>query len=539
MGQAHRVISQHTHPTIKAYADKIGADFIIINKQLISQTTPHYEKFQIYHLLNKYHRIIYVDTDIIIRSDCPDLFKIVPEDHLAAFNEAPYADRTNAMKGIAEEYGVKLDKWDGQYYNSGVMVISRRHKDLFQKPTAEIMNFFEQSYLNLQFYTNRIKIYGKLKIHDLNHQFNRMTCLDPFIGESRLASYIVHYAGAPELQMMLGIMIKDIEQWQKDHPKYEYKKNIAISVHGGLGDEVCAEPAIRYIVEKAYKDSNVHIITWFPRLFLHLAAPVYQMGEFKGEQDTTYFKMDTLAPHGHPAWRHMSPNLIHTVDYTSIMCLKKVIPDEHKQIKLQVEPEDEQEVQKIVGEVNWSNTVLIHPGKGWPTKTFPEPYWNEIIEKLSHQHQVILIGKDISDEQGSIKISIPKNVKDARNLLGLGGLITIISKAHTLLSNDSAPIHLAGAFDNWIILIPTCKHPDHVLPYRNNGNRHYKTMAIYKKLTCEMVDDRPTQLVTQTIDQIPGGDLMVYLPEIDDVITAVHKSFGLAISCDQIAQAVV
>jgi hypothetical protein len=249
------------------------------------------------------------------------------------------------------------------------------------------------------------------------------------------------------------------------------------------------------------------------------------MGEFKGEQDTSYFRMDTLAPYGHLAWRHMSPNLIHTVDYTSIMCLKKVIPDEWKQIKLQVEPEDLEEVHKIVGDVNWTNTVLIHPGKGWPSKTFPEPYWNEIIERISTEHDVILIGKDISDEQGSIKLNVPKGVKDARNLLSLGGLIAIISKAHTLLSNDSAPIHIAGAFDNNIILIPTCKHPDHVLPYRDNGNRHYKAIAIYKGLTCEMVDDRPTQLTTQTIDKIPGGDLMKFLPDVDHVVHVVNKSF--------------
>jgi hypothetical protein len=130
---------------------------------------------------------------------------------------------------------------------------------------------------------------------------------------------------------------------------------------------------------------------------------------------------------------------------------------------------------------------------------------------------------DVSDEQGVLDVDVPEGVYDTRNLLTLGGLIAVISRTHTLLSNDSAPVHLAGAFNNYIILIPTCKHPDHVLPYRH-GHRYHKSYSIYKKLLCAAFDSVPTKVHGQTIDHIIG-DIMDYLPEPIDVQKLVNFTF--------------
>ena len=94
----------------------------------------------------------------------------------------------------------------------------------------------------------------------------------------------------------------------------------------------------------------------------------------------------------------------------------------------------------------------------------------------------------------------------------------MIHKSKVLLSNDSAPIHLAGAFDNYIILIPTCKKPDHVLPYRY-GRQDFNTVSLYKKLVCDTIDSTPVMVHGQTIDKIIG-DFSDYLPDPQTVIDA-------------------
>jgi ADP-heptose:LPS heptosyltransferase len=94
-------------------------------------------------------------------------------------------------------------------------------------------------------------------------------------------------------------------------------------------------------------------------------------------------------------------------------------------------------------------------------------------------------------------------------------LSELISQAPVLLSNDSFPVHLAGAFDNWIVLIPSCKHPDHVLPYRNGTTQH-KTKALYKRLILDDIETRPTQMY-QTSADVNDIDWDEYLPEPEDV----------------------
>jgi len=181
IGSLFQEMAGITHQSISRYADKVGADFKVISEQ--THSTPHWEKFQIYDLLAHYDRILYVDTDVLITSDCPDLFQLVPPHVLGLFNEGAYFDR----------------KYE-EYFNTGVMVIPRCCRDLFTKPEIEqgsIETFYEQNFLN-----DRIHGSGH-QIRCLSHKFNKMDFI-------QAPGYIIHKAGnqnaLAELRELAGVL---------------------------------------------------------------------------------------------------------------------------------------------------------------------------------------------------------------------------------------------------------------------------------------------------------------------------------------------
>jgi len=516
VGDAYRKMGEYTHPTLKRYADRIDADFMVIDES--NSTSPHWEKFQIFHLLNKYERIIYFDTDIIVRDDCPDLFGIVPKDKLGAFNEAPFTDgRTISMYEVCKSYDTTLPQWNGKYYNTGVMVISRTHKHLFKKPVEEHFNFYEQGYLNLQIVKQEVSMY------DLRYEFNRMTCMDILTGEERFASYIIHYAGYPNLASVLGLIPQDIEKWDNS-TDYEYPRHILVDVQGGLGDQVDAEPVIRFMQEHVYVGNDINVVTHFPRIFKHLDVKVFQHGSFTREQDVPYYYRLSLPGPERIQWSIVSNLLCHTVDYISMALLRRTLPVKDKQIRLAVDMQDVAGLIDIVGIRNLNELVLVHPGKHWESKTFPVAWWQEVIDGLQEAGlQVCIIGKE-EDLRGTVDIEVREGMIDTRDLLDLGSLIALISQAKMLISNDSAPVHIAGAFDNYIILIPTCKHPDHILPFR--GHQDYKAVALYKKLMIDDIDSKPTSVHGVSGEFIPG-DILDYLPEPEKVVAQTAEFMGV------------
>jgi hypothetical protein len=435
IGDEFKKLSELTHPIIKKYADKIGADFINLDSQRLSTSTPHWEKFRIFNLLEDYERIIYLDTDVIIREDCPNLFEIVPESQLGMFNEAPYTDRgKELMADICRLYEIKLDKWNGKYYNSGVMVISQVHKHLFRKPVKEYANFYEQSYLNMKI--AEAVNNEEIEMFELDYEYNRMTCMDLFTGEERHASYIIHYAGCPQMSQVLSLIPKDLEKWENDKGTYKYLRHIHINVNGGMGDQICAEPAIRYLKKNLYPNDDVVVSTHFPTLFRHLGVPVYKHGNFKGTADVPYFRMNSLPGPETVNWSVVSHILCHSVDYCAMALLKRILPVKEKCLKLEANSNAISSVEEMIKPHNIKDLVLVHPGRHWNSKTFPVDFWQEIIDGLTAQGlKVAIIGKDEKDI-GTVKVRKKNGELDLRNAMTVDELVAIISQAKIVISND-------------------------------------------------------------------------------------------------------
>lgn len=514
IGKNYEHIASMTHSSIKAYANKIGAEFIVLDKIKLSNVSPHYEKFMIYFLLNTYKRIIFIDTDCIIRNDCPNLFEIVPEHMIGLVNEGRYQDFSQQIEETCVQYGGDHSKYDlTRYYNTGVMIVSRAHKELFVKPEKEtIWNFYEQSYLNLKIQQMELRVF------DLDYKFNRVNIMDKFYGEDRIISYIIHYAGV--LQNLDQIIPNDLFRWvNNEHLKQ--KRKVIIGVGARLGDNICAEPIIRHMIEHS-QNTRFVIATLHPDIFAHLDAEITTSFEM-GQEPCVFF--NTTLDEKDPRKMFLTADYMHAVDYTSLLCLKKQLPDKDKRIKLKVDINGLKEVIEIYYQPK--ALILIHPGKSWPSKTFPIEYWNKIINGIVAKGiHVGIIGSYVDEKTGILDVNIDNSlIHDFRNLLSLKGLIAIISEAPVLVSNDSSPIHIAGAFDNYITVIPTCKHPDFILPYRYE-NKYYKVSALYNKLMCDEIPFDQSNLYN--FEMVKVDDINKYLPKPELVVqTAISQFYKL------------
>jgi len=189
IGDFYRDLSAFTHPPIKEYARRIGADLIVTTDTELNPV--QYAKFGIRVLLEKYDRVLYLDSDILVRPTAPDIFEVVPEDRIGLLDESPLGYHEKFDLFLSQHGPALLPAWrrHKKCYNAGVMVCSKRHRDIFQLPKALYDHYFEQSYFNMRLLQERVPVF------DLPPQFNRMIYLDLVLNEHRLRSHFIHYAG--------------------------------------------------------------------------------------------------------------------------------------------------------------------------------------------------------------------------------------------------------------------------------------------------------------------------------------------------------
>jgi hypothetical protein len=269
IGDRHKKISELTLPSQIEYAKKLNADFIIYDhdqyriyshenhiengkqnlltinskkiriskdnqKEMLKSDFGCYNKMNLVELLDMYERVLFVDTDIIIRDDSPDIFKIVPKDRVAMWREPNAQNRYLVMKAWCDFYNLNIKNWDENYYNSGVILFSRGHEKLFsierKIPTKEDLPddiWYEQTLINSNIFEHNIKMFK------ISHHFNRIFFLDPLISESRYDSFFIHYAGSwfeleegntQDPKSLISLIKHDIKIWEENSPKHNYEK---------------------------------------------------------------------------------------------------------------------------------------------------------------------------------------------------------------------------------------------------------------------------------------------------------------------------
>ena len=155
-GKRGRELLEVSGPLMQAYATRLGADFVTLTKRHPSYALS--VKWGIRRVLEHYERIVFLDADILVPTDAPNLFDLCRVSNIGASDELPWLTMANP-KVLDEYQWVRTGQGKqrvpcSQYFNSGVIVASRYHADLFGPPPgpAPVHHCLEQHWWNARLY---------------------------------------------------------------------------------------------------------------------------------------------------------------------------------------------------------------------------------------------------------------------------------------------------------------------------------------------------------------------------------------------------
>ena len=196
-----------TVPSLRRYAERIKADFQIVRALQIFPRTENrrflgcWEKFQAYSFLERYERIIFMDADVFVSRDCENLFDVVPVEKVGAMNECLFHpwDQNGRVEACCGYYDEPLQNWDAEYYNTGVIVASRCHREVFKHPGREFPTHSpDQDYFNMVVHRDKTPMF------DLTWNYNAIPfnglgdrgVIPPVCGVDINQAEIIHFACA-------------------------------------------------------------------------------------------------------------------------------------------------------------------------------------------------------------------------------------------------------------------------------------------------------------------------------------------------------
>jgi hypothetical protein len=230
-GSIFHDMAKMTHPHIKSYARRHGADFLVVDEsnRLYPQHHASYEDFQIPKWLETYDEIVHLDTDLIVANDTPWLLD-ASAGRMCMFDESfrdagdvsrtrvryylEYCHKTgkNFLGNNSMGFGnvktverVALKPW-GRYFNIGVIGLSRRDASLFIDPEG----FYDDACGYQTFMGHRI-MERNHTVHDLGPEFNCMH-QDWERSDFHQTAFVIHYASIRNYNWLFQQIPMDIER---------------------------------------------------------------------------------------------------------------------------------------------------------------------------------------------------------------------------------------------------------------------------------------------------------------------------------------
>lgn len=305
------------------------------------------------------------------------------------------------------------------------------------------------------------------------------------------------------------------------------ERNLLFRTWGGVGDQICAEPTLRYAL-KSFKGCDISLSSERPELFTHLKfKKVFDEREVKPNLEK-YLLFETITPpdDSNLVWQFFSHMLTNCVDFPSLCALRSQLPVKDREILLSGRPPKTEVFQT-------DRAVFIHAGRHWPSKTFPKDWWDETIKEiLRRDMQPVLIGADTDDNRGTVDVDASRCV-DLRNRLSVLETVWFLQRAVVLLTNDSSPLHMAASRDPFdentgkchIKYIATCKHPDLITHFRH-GQWQWREENLGLGGIWDTVSNCPNQDEKVTVDQVEESLLRTWLPRPNEVALKCREAWN-------------
>jgi len=143
----------YTRPSWEFYCKKYNIDFFVITDDMFPDTSPHWFRYYIFDLKPGYDRYLYVDADIIVKWNAPNIFETFknPKKLYVVKDNSGLSWIWEGIKIYKNLFPDTDVKWD-EYFNSGVMLFSKNHQNLiegfrdFYEDNTDIIREYRERY---------------------------------------------------------------------------------------------------------------------------------------------------------------------------------------------------------------------------------------------------------------------------------------------------------------------------------------------------------------------------------------------------------
>lgn len=284
---------------------------------------------------------------------------------------------------------------------------------------------------------------------------------------------------------------------------------------------VCMEPTARYALRK-FKDCEISMASEELSLFQHLNfKKTFDLNEISPNYNK-YFLFDLITPpdESNMVWLFMSHMLVNCVDFPSMCAFRLQIPVDEKDIRINPpRPNQSPHWQNILEARD--HGIIIHPGRHWQSKTFPASFWDRVIAKvLAEGVKPVLIGAEADDNRGTVDVNA-EHCLDLRGKLSISESAWLCINSKVVLTNDSAPLHMAAPGRAWVGYVATVKHPDMITHFRNaNAMRdlpghniwQWREVNFSKGGAWDVIDFCPNKRHSVEAESVPQEMLESWLP---------------------------
>lgn len=248
-----------------------------------------------------------------------------------------------------------------------------------------------------------------------------------------------------------------------------------VSECNGLGDLISVTPTIR-VMAKAY-DQKIMVISKMPELFRN--NPWVSASYYPSVMNMPYVHENYIY---HNSFYNVGKKNNRGIEYKhNRMDIRQFHAINLGFMLRQDEMECEYYPTEDITHSLPDNYIVVHPVSTWPTRTWSEESWIELIGRLQKMgYNIVAIGKDGS-ETGFFNVEKPvhritlDSITNLMNKTSVSDCWHIINKAQAVVTMDSGILHLAGTTDTYIFELGSAISPEFRTPYRQGvqGYKHY------------------------------------------------------------------